>query len=228
MPSGTVRRALASNKEVYVGPVIFETARLFAREWTADDLEDMVTLVSDHEVTRFLGSWAADPRPEAADFISRQMIMQAGWGWCRWALQLREPPAFELAGVVGFSGPGCPPFLPGEIEVGWTLRKELWGHGIATEIGSAAVDYCFSVVGLDRLVCCVDEGNGASLCVAEKVGFRRTNTLTWEGASLVRHELRNPLPQPPRDPRFRRSCEGAPLPAKYRPDFRPPPAAETA
>ncbi len=197
-----------------MGPIIFQTERLRAREWTADDVEDMVLLASNPEVTRFLGTWGPSIRADVEDFVDRQMRMQAGWGWCRWAVELEDPTS-GLAGVVGFSGPGCT--FPPDIEVGWTFRQELWGMGLATEIGRAVVAYCFDVVGFNRLISCVDPRNTASLRVAQKVGFTVLDEIDHEGELLVRHELRNPNPDPPSDPRFRRTCEGAPMPRRAHP-----------
>ena len=192
-----------------MGPIVIETERLLAREWTAEDVEGVFALASDPDVARFLGTWSEDARADAEDFVQRQMIMQSGWGWCRWALQLRDPEP-GLTGVVGFSGPGCT-FAP-DIELGWTLRKELWGRGLATEIGRAAVEYCFAVVGFPRLISCVDPDNTASLRVAKKVGFAPLDEIEHDGATVIRHELINPNPAPPKNSRFCLSCDGAPMP----------------
>jgi RimJ/RimL family protein N-acetyltransferase len=192
-----------------VGPIVIETERMLVREWTAEDIDDLLDAVSDPEVTRFLGTWNADLRRDVTDFVERQMAMQQGWGWCRWALELRDP-AEAPRGVVGFSGPGCT-FAP-DIEVGWTLRRELWGRGLATEVARAVVDHCFGVIGFDRLISCIDPRNVTSLRVAEKVGFRPHDEIEHSGDTIIRHQLFNPLPDPPRDPRFRLSCDGAPMP----------------
>lgn len=193
-----------------MGRTIIETERLLAREWTADDIEGMIALASDPEVTRFLGPWGTDVREHVTGFVDRQMRMQRDWGWCRWALQLKAPPSDDCCGVVGFSGPGCA-FAP-DIEVGWTLRRELWGAGLATEAGRAVVDYCFSVIGFDRVISCIDPENAASLRVAKKVGFTPLDEIEYHGGVLIRHELVSPLMNPPRDPRFRLSCDGAQMP----------------
>lgn len=194
-----------------MGPVAIETARLRLREWTADDIDDMLVLQSDPEVMRFLGPMPTDPavlRAETEEWIGRQMRIQAGWGWCRWAVELREPPERILRGVVGFSGPGCG--FPPDVEIGWTLRRELWGKDLATEAARAILDYCFSVIGFERVISCIDPGNAASLRVAAKMGFAPLDEVEHDGDTLIRHVLLNPLPDPPRDPRFRRDCIGAP------------------
>src|SRR4051794_12985949 len=39
-----------------------------------------------------------------------------------------------------------------EVEVGWTVAPEHWGEGFATELGAAALDVAFGVLGLDDVV----------------------------------------------------------------------------
>jgi ribosomal-protein-alanine N-acetyltransferase len=194
-----------------VGPTILQTARLRVREWTSDDVEDLIVLQSDPEVMRFLGPIASDPvqlRDESEEWIDRQIRIQAGWGWCRWALELREQGGGSPTGAIGFTGPGCG-FAP-DVEIGWTLRRELWHQGLATEAAIAVVSHCFSVIGFPQLVSCIDPANSASLRVASKVGFIPLDEIEHDGALLIRHQLLNPDPQPPIDPRYRRTCAGAP------------------
>lgn len=189
---------------ITMGPVIIETARLRLREWSAEDCADFMRLASNPVVVRFITEGRPYTVAEASQFIRRQLETQSQLGWSRWALELSEPGERDPHGVVGFCGPGCT-FAP-EVEIGWWLHYDLWGRGLATEAGQAAVDYCFGTIGFDRLICCVHEDNLASRRVAEKVGFLPVGELQFRGLALIKHELRNPLPEPPRDPRFVRDC----------------------
>ncbi len=145
---------------------------------------------------------------QIAEQVARLSALQRSHGWTRWALELRDPEPGDPRGVVGFCGPGCT-FAP-EIEVGWWLHSALWGRGLATEAAQAAVRYCFEMIGFERLICVVHPDNAASLAVARKAGFSELDRLSFNGLELVRHEQLNPAEHPPRDPRFVRSCEGAP------------------
>jgi ribosomal-protein-alanine N-acetyltransferase len=194
-----------------VGPTVLDTARLHVREWTSDDIEDVLVLQSDAEVMRFLGPVTANVtqlRAETEEWIGRQIRTQAGWGWCRWALELRDQSDESPRGAIGFAGPGCG--FPPDVEIGWTLRRELWRRGLATEAAGAVPDYCFGVIGFHRLVSCIDPSNYPSLRVAAKVGFVPFDEIEHDGAILIRHELLNPLPEPPSASRFVRTCAGAP------------------
>jgi ribosomal-protein-alanine N-acetyltransferase len=190
-----------------MGPVIIETPRLRVRAWTpsAEDCDDFMRLATNPEVVRFITEGRPYARVEVEQFVARQLDTQERLGWCRWALELRVPGERDPRGAIGFCGPGCT-FAP-EIEIGWWLHYDLWGRGLATEAGRAVVDYCFGTVGFVRLICMIHVDNLASRRVAEKVGFEPIEQLDWKGIPLIKHEMLNPLPEPPRDARFVRECE---------------------
>lgn len=190
-----------------MGPVIIETERLLLREWQLEDAEEFSAIAADPRVVRFITGGTPVPLEQVRDQIARLVALQESHGWTRWALQLRDPQPADPAGVIGFCGPGCT-FAP-DVEVGWWLHADLWGRGLATEAGLAAVRHGFEVVGFDRLICCVSPENLASRAVARKVGFRPVDRFDFHGVTLIRHALDSPLDDPPRDPRYRRDCEGA-------------------
>ena len=187
-----------------MGPIVIQTERLLLREWTVEDAAHFMTLASDVEIVRYINGGIACSLDDVREFIERQVTTQRDRGWCRWAIQLRAPVQDEPAGVVGLCGPGCT-FAP-DVEVGWWMHRELWGRGLATEAGRAAVDYCFGTIGFPRLICCVHPENTRSLSVARNVGFVPHDVIEHKGMRLIRHQLLNPLSEPPREPRFVRDC----------------------
>ena len=58
-----------------------------------------------------------------------------------------------------------------EVEVGYGLRAEFWGQGLATELASASVRVAFEILGLPELVSFTLPTNRASRRVMEKVGM---------------------------------------------------------
>jgi ribosomal-protein-alanine N-acetyltransferase len=58
-------------------------------------------------------------------------------------------------------------------ELGYMLRRDRWGRGIATEAARILLDFAFGELGLHRVFAVVDEDNPASIRVVEKLGFRR-------------------------------------------------------
>ena len=72
------------------------------------------------------------------------------------SLLRRDPPvgyALEAEGAAGLAGYVlfCPLEDPETCELGWFLRRDLWGRGYAGEISRALLDYAFDVLGLRRV-----------------------------------------------------------------------------
>jgi ribosomal-protein-serine acetyltransferase len=62
-------------------------------------------------------------------------------------------------------------------ELGYWVRSDRCGQGIATEAAGSLVDFAFKAIGLHRLELRAGVDNRASQRVAEKVGFQREGTL---------------------------------------------------
>jgi RimJ/RimL family protein N-acetyltransferase len=144
-----------------------ETDRLILRPFAAADFEAYAAIHADPEVTRYLTATGSPlPRWEAW----RSMAMFAGhWhlrGYGQWALEEKATGAF-----VGRAGLHNPDGWPG-IEVGWTIGREHWGRGYATEAGRAAMGWAFDVLGLDRILSIIHPDNARSIRVAERLGLR--------------------------------------------------------
>jgi RimJ/RimL family protein N-acetyltransferase len=71
-----------------------------------------------------------------------------------------------VLGRLGFLNPaGWPGF-----EIGWTLGREHWGKGYATEGARRALDYAFTELDKDHVISCIHRDNAASIRVAERLG----------------------------------------------------------
>jgi RimJ/RimL family protein N-acetyltransferase len=71
------------------------------------------------------------------------------------------------------------------LEVGWTLRSELWGAGYATEIGRAGLDFAREELGEDQVVAYTEPHNARSRAVMERLGMRYARDITHRGAPFV-------------------------------------------
>jgi len=183
---------------------IITTARLTLRTWSSGDLREFLELTSHPDVNRFINHGKPVTTAGAETFLQRQMRTQDERGWCRWAVELHEEPGR----AAGWCGVGCT-FAP-EIELGWTLRRDLWGRGLATEGAAAALAYCFAVVGFERVIACIDPANDASRRVAERLAMKPDGTLHIEGLEVIRYAMTNPSPPAKRNPRFILHCAGEP------------------
>ena len=141
-----------------------ETERLLLRWFREDDFEQFCEICSDAEVMRFLG----DGRPMTEMEVWRQMATIMGhWyfrGYGIWAVEEKE-----TGKVVGRIGLIYPAGWPG-FELGWTLGRDSWGKGYATEGARRALEYAFAEMGRDHVISCIAAENVASVRVAERLG----------------------------------------------------------
>jgi len=68
-----------------------------------------------------------------------------------------------------------------EIEIGWRLRPDAWGQGIATEAASALLAHAFGTLALARVSAVIHADNLASQRVAAKIGMRLSHSSEQDG-----------------------------------------------
>jgi ribosomal-protein-alanine N-acetyltransferase len=71
-----------------------------------------------------------------------------------------------------------------EVEIGWTVARDLWGQGIGTELGLHALA-CASGAGFERVVAFTRVDNVASRRVMDKLGLRYERDFTYAGLPAV-------------------------------------------
>jgi RimJ/RimL family protein N-acetyltransferase len=153
--------------ESWAGETILTTTRLVLRTYRRDDLPALAELNGDPEVVRFLGG-----RPMSrADSDAMAARIEANWAANRLgmiAVERRQDGAF--LGMVGLDEA---PWYPGQIEVGWRFPPRHWGHGYATEGGSAWLEEAFAARGLARVIAIADADppNLASIAVMRRLGL---------------------------------------------------------
>jgi RimJ/RimL family protein N-acetyltransferase len=143
--------------------ITLETERLLLRWLREDDFEQYAKMCRDPEVMRFLGGQTLSDIE-----VWRQMTSFMGhWyfrGYGIWAVE--EKITGKLVGRIGFLNPiGWPGF-----ELGWTLSRESWGKGYATEGARRALAYAFTEMGRDHVISLIAPANVASAKVAERLG----------------------------------------------------------
>jgi ribosomal-protein-alanine N-acetyltransferase len=141
------------------------TPRLTIRAFTAADAPPMQRIYADPLVMLHIDTRGQDPSTWVASYIHHQR--RHGFGF--WALEERA--TGELIGEAGLAPlDGCGP----QLELGYLLRRDRWGLGLATEAACACRDAAVQQLGAAELVAIVDVGNDASLRVAQKAGFAVT------------------------------------------------------
>lgn len=151
--------------------ILLQTPRLVLRQFTADDAGLLVELDSDPRVMRYITDGVPTPRQEVIDeYIPAYLAYhRKGQDFGFWAAQLRGTGDF-----VGWfhlrPEPGHPANEP---ELGYRLRHEFWGLGLATEGSRALIDHAFTAdsVAVTKVVASTMAVNIASRMVMEKCGM---------------------------------------------------------
>ncbi|MQA80291.1 MAG: GNAT family N-acetyltransferase [Streptosporangiales bacterium] len=120
------------------------------------------------------GAWSEeDAATRAADLASAWEADGVG----KWLAYARD--TGELVGRGGLSYVD----VDGDrrLEVGWTVRSDLWGRGYATEIGRAALAFASAELGADEVVAFTERHNARSRAVMERLGMRYVRELRRPG-----------------------------------------------
>ena len=145
----------------------FTTERLALRPLDASDVDLLVALDADPEVTRYISGGKPTPRDEAARIVERALGH-------RWIASDRA--TGEFVGWLGLR-----PSAGRDRELGYRLRRAAWGRGLATEGSLALIDLAFTQLDADRVWAQTMSVNVASRGVMERCGMRyvRTFHLDW-------------------------------------------------
>ena len=143
--------------------------RFVLRAFRESDVPALTALHSDPEVVRYLRpNGEPEPNPRQAwEYIAMHMGHWLLKGYGKWALADAETD--ELIGRVGYFD--MPYEWPG-LELGWTVARNLWGKGYATEAARVALDWGFATLDTNEIISAILPGNARSIRVAERLGER--------------------------------------------------------
>ena len=159
--------------------VSLETERLLLRAPVPDDADALAPMYADPLVMRYVGDGRPLTRAETERSVRRMIQRWEADGFGLFTVLRREDSA--VIGRVGLLVWNADTWEPTtraessdgrtEVEVGYTLGRDYWGHGYATEAAGAVRDYALRELGADRLIALIIHGNTASENVARKLGL---------------------------------------------------------
>ncbi len=184
------------------------TPRLRLRRWTTcrDDLARLTDTYSRPEVTRWLGG---PPTVGPVELVGRWAeVTRADPRFGCWAIEVRGTGVGGTGvGGTGVGGTGVGGREPvvagtvllkplpggvGEVEVGWHLHPDCWGHGYATEAARAVVAHAFGA-GVPEVYAVVRPGNEPSLAVCRRLGMQPLGRMRrWYDVELEAFRLMAP------------------------------------
>jgi len=140
---------------------------IFLRQWRDADLGPYAAMNADPEVMRFFPGPLSLAESEASMLWQREAIERRGWGL--WAVEVDG----QFAGFTGLAEPRFTAHFTPCVEIGWRLRREFWGRGIAWSAALAAQAYAFDQLKLAELVSFTAAVNLRSRRVMERLEFIR-------------------------------------------------------
>lgn len=153
------------------------TERLVLRPWAATDFDDMHYYSSDPAVC-FFTDWGPNTREQTEQFLTEAV---AGGAPLNMAIALSQDmlgatgtvPAGTVVGGLSAYGAHREPISarPDSRELGWVVRRDLWGQRIATEAVGAFVNVLARELGVVEFTARCRPQNRSSSRVMEHIGM---------------------------------------------------------
>ncbi len=158
--------------------LFLRSARVGFRVWTGMDMDLARDLWGDPESTRLIGGPFTPEQCSAR--LKREIATQREHGIQYWPIFLLESGAH--LGICGLR-----PYKPSQRihELGFQLRREFRGRGLATEAAAAVIAHAFGPLGAAALFAGHHPENEASRRVLGKLGFEYTHDEFYPPTGLM-------------------------------------------
>lgn len=168
-----------------------ETERLILRPFAAADLDDLARMWADETVVRFIGGQTLSRE----DTWRRSLAACGQWpysGFGYWIAQSKADNSF--VGQLGFADfkRDMQPSLEGEPELGYVFAPAVHGKGLAREACEAALVWADRNLDVRSYPAIISPENGASIRLAEALGFRRGLDATYRGECIALFRRQRP------------------------------------
>jgi RimJ/RimL family protein N-acetyltransferase len=148
--------------------VISETDRLFLREFSANDYQDLCDILQDKDVMyAYEHSFSDD---EVKSWYKRLIIEHyEKYGFGLWAVINKETKEF-----LGQCGLTVQTVNEKEyLETGYSFKKKHWHKGYATEAALSCKEYAFEILKAPNVYSIIRDSNRASQNVATRIGMKK-------------------------------------------------------
>lgn len=163
------------------GEVFLETPRMFFRKFDRRDAQLLFELDNDPEVMRFISKGAPTPLERIENVVLPRFLDFYAESPPRgfWAAHLRETSEF-----IGWFHLRPDKFAPDEMELGYRLKRSVWGRGLATEGSRALIESAFLRWNYAKVSARTLLLNLPSRRVMEKAGLLFESEFLWPGAMM--------------------------------------------
>ncbi len=146
---------------------IFKSKRLGFRLWQEEDIEEFSKLNSDKEVMEYFPDILS--KKEVKLLIDQLQHHYKTNGFTYYATEILD--SKEFIGMIGIALQEYKTEYTPAIDIGWRLKRSVWGKGYATEGAKRCLEYAFNDLKIDSLisVCVID--NKKSEHIMSKIGM---------------------------------------------------------
>lgn len=153
-----------------------ETERLILKPRTLGHFDACVEMDIDPDVHEYL-AMVFDGGPEHIAFLSEriQRLYPPGLGY--WSIFTKAEPEVFI-GWVHLVPHKDDQYIT---EIGWRLKRSIWGNGYATESAQRILAYAFEIIGSKMVIAETHAENIRSMKVMERLGFTFTHDFIYDG-----------------------------------------------
>lgn len=158
---------------------ILETKRCVLREAVIEDLDAFYEIYAQPSVARFVDPLSYDYEEEKEKLAAYIKNQYPFYGFGTWTIletqalcgETQAPVPYDAPlAIIGRAGLNIDE-TTGNVQLGYLIREEYQGQGIATEVCQAILRYAKKELDLFEVELSVDPTNEASIKVAKKLGF---------------------------------------------------------
>lgn len=157
--------------------MLFETDRLYVAKWRKENLNVLFGLFNDPAIKEFI---APKLTIEETEHIFNTQLEGYKTDGIFGRYFIVEKTSDECIGLLLLKDlhPEC------SVEIGYSLIKEQWNKGYATEVVNETVNWLFNQQGFTRICAITELDNSESQNVLSKAGFIRQKDILNEGRMM--------------------------------------------
>lgn len=139
-----------------------KTDRLVLRNFSTDDLPDLIKLNQNPQVMQFFPNILT---------VQQSTEMLENFTQYIWAVELQDTAQF--IGFVGLNQVNMPQIVSPVLEILWRFHPNFWHKGYATEAALAILNYAFDVLKQNKVIAFTAVQNQASENLMKRLGMQK-------------------------------------------------------
>ena len=152
---------------------LFESERLFYREFDIKDAESFYMLNKDEEVMKYTGDLPFKSVEDSLNLIKNYSAYR-DTGFGRWTVISKADNS-----IIGWCG--LKRHADESVDLGYRFHKGSWGKGYGYEAANRCIEYGFKKLELDEIIGRTANENKASVKILEKIGMKFWKFAPCEG-----------------------------------------------